>query len=490
VELRDVLSGVGVLELRGDPTTEVLDVTHDSRRCRPGTLFCCVPGATVDGHDFAPAAVAAGASALLVERAVDVAAAQARVHRVRDVMAAVAARAYGMPSHSLRVLGVTGTNGKTTTVHLLEAIARAAGDRPGTIGTLGAHIDGVEVPLAHTTPEATDVQSLLARMRDAGVGTVAMEVSSEGLAQGRADAITFAAACFTNLSQDHLNFHKTMDAYFEAKAALFTPDRTSVAAINVDDDYGRVLIARARDHGIDVHTFGLGAGVDVTARAVTFDRDGSRFELVDHRRDARAPVALSLTGPFNVMNALAAATTALAAGLPFDAVRAGFARPLHVPGRFEAVDAGQPFLVLVDYAHTPDALERVLGAGRAIAGGGRVIVVFGCGGDRDPDKRAPMGAVAARLADEVIITSDNPRSEPPDAIAAAIAAGVASAGTTPDIELDRRAAIRRALGHAHAGDLVVIAGKGHETGQTARGVTVPFDDRAVAREELETLTCG
>jgi UDP-N-acetylmuramoyl-L-alanyl-D-glutamate--2,6-diaminopimelate ligase len=449
-----------------------------------------VPGATADGHDFAPAAVAAGATALLVERVVACDVAQARVARVRDAMARAAAHCYGNPSRALTVLGVTGTNGKTTTVHLLEAIARSAGARPGTIGTVGAHIDGTEVPLAHTTPEATDLQALLARMRDASVGVVAMEVSSEGLAQGRADEIWFAAACFTNLSQDHLNFHKTMDAYFEAKAALFDPARVAAAALNADDPYGARLIERALGAGIDVRTFGLGKAADLVARDVSFDAGGSRFELVDRRTGESGPLFITLTGPYNVMNALAAAATALAAGIAFDAVLDGLAQPIVVPGRLEPVDAGQPFRVVVDYAHTPDALANVLAAGRVVAGDGRLIVVFGCGGDRDAAKRAPMGQVAGRAADVVVVTTDNSRSEDPSRIAAEVASGVTATGATPEVELDRRVAIRRALEHARAGDVVVIAGKGHETGQTAGGVTTPFDDRVVAREELEALGCA
>jgi UDP-N-acetylmuramoyl-L-alanyl-D-glutamate--2,6-diaminopimelate ligase len=495
VQLRDALAGIDVLALRGDQAVDVRDVTHDSRRCGPGTLFCCVPGAHTDGHEFAGAAVAAGASALLVERLIAVDAPLAQVAGVRSVMGPVAARVYGEPSRAMRVIGVTGTNGKTTTVHLLEAIARAAGERPGSIGTVGARIDDQLIPLAHTTPEAPDIQALLARMRDESVQNVAMEVSSEGIAQGRADGIWFAAACFTNLTQDHLNFHGTMDNYFAAKAALFSPERTKAAAINAGDEYGRRLIARAKTDGLTITTFALadvdGAGdADVVARDVALGRDHTHFELVDTRTGAQHVITMTLVGRHNVANAVAAAASALAAGMPFAAVAHGLSQPLVVPGRLEPVNAGQPFSVLVDYAHTPDALERVLDAVRPLASSdGRVLVVFGCGGDRDRDKRPLMGEVAGRLADVVIVSSDNPRSEPPAAIADAIVRGVRAAGAEPHVELDRRAAIAYAVAKAAPGDVVLVAGKGHETGQTAGGVTVPFDDRVVAREEIDAR-CG
>ena len=503
--LHELLDSVDVLELRGDPRTEIASVTHDSRAVGPGDLFCCVPGSTADGHDHAPAAVAAGAAALLVERPLGLAVAEVQVVSVRAAMGPVAANAWDRPSSKLAVLGVTGTNGKTTTTYLLEAIARAAGIRPGLIGTIGARIDGEPIPGERTTPEAIELQALLARMVDAGVGLAAIEVSSHALVMHRVDGTRFAATCFTNLSHDHLDFHADLEDYFEAKALLFDPARTDAVATNLDDPHGAEIARRAGAAGLSVLGFGLEApGAPVRAEALDARADGNRFRLVSPY--GSADVVSPLVGPFNVSNALAAAATALAAGLDVAPVAAGLSAPVVVPGRMERIEAGQPFPVLVDYAHTPDGLEKVLRAARplvgargmggvppteaagAAKGSGRLVVVFGCGGDRDRAKRPAMGKVAAGLADVVLVTSDNPRSEDPMAIIAEVVAGVPS-GVDPIVEPDRRKAIALALARAgrDAGDVVVVAGKGHESGQTAGGVTVPFDDRDVAREELARL---
>ena len=486
MRFEELLGDVEVLELRGDPGVAVSSVEHDSRSVRSGACFACIPGAVTDGHLHAPSAVRAGAVALLVERPLDLGVAEARVKSVREALGPAAARIHGYPARSVRCLGVTGTNGKTTVTRLLEAIAVAAGERAGVVGTLGARIDGAELPVARTTPEADELQALLARMRDAGVSTVAMEVSSHALAQHRVDGVRFAAACFTNLSQDHLDFHVTMDEYFMAKAALFTPERIAVAVVNLDDRYGRELAVRCALNDLTLVTFGIDARkADVVATEVASADRGSRFRLTDRRTDESGEVAFPHAGRFNVSNALAAAATSLAAGTTFDAVVAGLEADVVVPGRLERVDAGQPFTVLVDYAHTPAALDSVLGAARELAGPHRVIVVFGCGGDRDASKRPLMGRATARGADLVVVTSDNPRSEDPAAIAAAALEGVVDAGRDAVVELDRRLAIRRALAEAAPGDVVLVAGKGHETGQTAAGMTLPFDDRVVARQELE-----
>jgi UDP-N-acetylmuramoyl-L-alanyl-D-glutamate--2,6-diaminopimelate ligase len=380
---------------------------------------------------------------------------------------------------------VTGTNGKTTVCYQLEAIAVAAGERAGHIGTTGARVDGVDVPLGHTTPEATELQALLARMRDAKVTTVAMEVSSHALAQHRVDGTRFAAVCFTNLSHDHLDFHGAQAAYFEAKARLFTRAFAPVAAVNVDDEHGRALAARAVASGLDVIECSLTReGAAVHARDIELNDFGARFTLVDRRVGADGEVTSSLVGRHNVANAVAAAATARGAGLTFEAVLAGLGSVDRVPGRLEPVDAGQDFSVFVDYAHTPDALAHAIDAARGIAGAQRVLVVFGCGGDRDRAKRPRMGEVATSSADVSIVTSDNPRSERASDIADEVLAGAVS-GADVTVELDRRTAIGAALRAASTGDVVLIAGKGHETGQTAGEVTVPFDDRVVAREELE-----
>ena len=484
--LHELLDSVDVLELRGDPRTEIASVTHDSRAVGPGDLFCCVVGSTADGHDHAPAAVAAGAAALLVERPLGLPVAEVRVASVRAAMGPLAAAAWGHPSTKLAVLGVTGTNGKTTTTWLLENIARAAGITPGVIGTIGTRIAGTAVPGERTTPEATELQALLARMVDEGVGLAAIEVSSHALVMGRVDGTRFAAACFTNLSHDHLDFHAGLDEYFEAKALLFDPARTDSAAANLDDSHGAEIARRAGAAGLAVLGFGLDSpGAAVRAEGLLAGVDGNRFRLLTPygAADVRSP----LVGRFNASNALAAAATALAAGLDVESVAAGLSAPLVVPGRMERVEAGQPFPVVVDYAHTPDGLEQVLRAARPLAGSsGRVVVVFGCGGDRDRAKRPEMGRAAAALADVVIVTSDNPRSEDPTAIIGEVLTGI-PAGVEAVVIADRRAAIAAALAERRPEDVVIVAGKGHEQGQTAAGVTVPFDDRTVAREELARL---
>jgi UDP-N-acetylmuramoyl-L-alanyl-D-glutamate--2,6-diaminopimelate ligase len=487
VHLHDLLAGLDGVELAGDPNVEVTAITHDSRLVARGACFACIPGEHADGHDYAAAAVAAGAVALLVERPLPLAVSQVRVPSVRMALGPAAATLHGHPSRALRCLGVTGTNGKTTTTYLLEAIARDAGDAVGVIGTVGARIAGETIESAHTTPEATELQALLARMRDAGVTTVAMEVSSHALAQHRVDGTWFSAACFTNLSHEHLDYHGTLDAYFEAKAALFDPARIGAAAINVDDARGVVLADRVQGQDVPLTTFGQSAGTDVTAVGIAYGPSSTRLTLLDRRTEEHGDVELGLVGAFNVANALAAAATARAVGFDLGTIVTGLGSPIVVPGRFEPIDAGQPFAVVVDYAHTPDALARVLEAARPLADGGRVIAVFGCGGDRDVAKRPLMGRVVAAKADVAVLTSDNPRSEDPRAIADAVLAGLVGGSAVVAVELDRRAAIGDALAQAMAGDVVVIAGKGHETGQTAGSVTVAFDDRLVARDALAHL---
>jgi UDP-N-acetylmuramoyl-L-alanyl-D-glutamate--2,6-diaminopimelate ligase len=485
VQMQELVAGIDVVALRGDPRVDVETLTHDSRRVRPGACFACIVGARTDGHVHAPEALAAGAVALLVERPLDLGVTEAEVRGVRAALGPAAARLHGDPSRALRCLGVTGTNGKTTTTYLLEAIATAAGERVGVVGTTGARIDGAAVPLEHTTPEASDLQELLDRMRTAGVATVALEVSSHALSQHRVDGTWFTAVGFTNLSHEHLDYHESLEAYFEAKARLFEPARAAYAAVNLDDAHGVRLVALAKERGLPTITFGVRSdAADVVAAGLDIGAWGSRFVLHDRRTGDREEIRVHLAGEANVANALAAAGTALAGGFGFAEVAAGLGRVLVVPGRLERVDAGQPFAVLVDYAHTPDALAAALGAARRVAGASQVVVVFGCGGERDREKRPLMGAIAARDADVVVVTSDNPRSESAETIAAEVLAGIGARRDRVLVELDRRAAIRVAFDRAGAGDAVLIAGKGHETGQTAGGITLPFDDRVVAREEL------
>lgn len=480
------------------PAATVVDVGADSRRVVDGQLFCCVPGANVDGHDFAPAAVAAGARALLVERVLgDVAGdvAQLVVPSVRAAMGPAAAVVFGFPSRDVRVVGVTGTNGKTSTAFMTEHLLRTAGHTVGLTGTIVTRIGGVEEPTAFTTPEAPDVQRLLARMRAAGCTHAVMEVSSHALTLGRVDGVNFAVGAFTNLTQDHLDFHGTMEAYFAAKARLFEEDRCAVAVVDVDGDWGR-RIARGRDDaplvrvssdgGADDDGTGVDVAVRVTAAGPTSLDLDVRVTTAPTRR-----ITMPVGGSYNAANAAVAVGIGLALGEDDEVIARALATMPAVPGRFEPVDVGQDFAVVVDYAHTPDGIDNVLAGARAVTpDDAALICVFGCGGDRDRTKRPLMGAAAARGADVVVVTSDNPRGEDPAAIIDEILVGCAElrdGSAEILVEVDRRAAIRLALSRAQAGDVVVIAGKGHETGQTAGGTVTPFDDRVVAAEELSAL---
>jgi len=485
-ELVRVADGAQIV---GDGSVEILELAYDSRKARPGTLFFCVPGEKVDGHDFAAEVVGHGASALVVERTLEVDVPQVVVADARAAMAPLAARFWGEPSRDLQVVGVTGTNGKTTTAFLIREILEGDRIACGLLGTVKQVVGGVEEEVERTTPEAIELQATLRRMLEGGDRACAMEVSSHALALHRCDAIEFEAAVFTNLTQDHLDFHEDMEDYFLSKRRLFEMG-PGTAIVNVDDPYGRRLAEE-----FECVTFSAeGAEADYSAGEVSFDAGGSQFTVSMGRnrpnRGRNRPIGgelrvrIGLPGHFNVANALGALAAAVALGVPPKRAAAGLERAGQVPGRFEPIDEGQGFAVLVDYAHTPDSLENVLRAARRLTAG-RVIAVFGAGGDRDRDKRPKMGRAGAELADLAIVTSDNPRSEDPAAIVAEVAAG---AGGGVEIEVDRRAAIARALAAAEPGDTVVIAGKGHEQGQEfGGGLKVPFDDREVAREELRKL---
>jgi UDP-N-acetylmuramoyl-L-alanyl-D-glutamate--2,6-diaminopimelate ligase len=460
-------------ELLGDgPDVAVTSLAFDNREVRPGTLFFCVPGFTRDGHDFAPDAISRGAVAL------GIGVPELVVGDVRAAMARAAARFYGDPTAQLRVIGVTGTNGKTTTAYLARALLEASGRRCGLLGTVKSVVGGRESKTARTTPEAIELQRTFREMLDAGDAACAMEISSHALELRRAGGIHVAAAIFTNLNQDHLDFHPTMEDYFQAKRLLFASELTAARVANADDAYGRRLV----EEFPGTVTFAIEREAAYRAVDVRFDGTGCDFSALtpDGEFEARVP----LPGRFNVLNALAAWAAVRAIGAPVDA--AALREAAVAPGRFEPVEAGQPFSVVVDYAHKPDALEQVLRAARELASG-RLIVVFGAGGDRDRGKRPLMGEIAARLADVALITSDNPRSEPPEAILDEIEAGVpARPHAAVERDADRRASIFRAVGMAQPGDVVVIAGKGHEQGQEfADGRVEPFDDKAVARDAIE-----
>lgn len=493
IRLAELLKVLPEKTVTGPDDIPVAGITYDSRRVEPGYVFVAIRGLRYDGHSFIPEAVSRGAACVVGERAAQIeGATYVRVPSSRLALGLLATAFYGHPSHSLTLVGVTGTNGKTTTTHLIRALLEHAGHPTGLIGTVHNIIGGRELPVERTTPEASDLQKLLAAMREAGMTHAVMEVSSHALTLHRVAGCAFDFGVFTNLTQDHLDFHASMEDYAEAKARLFArlgrsevlPSKPGpkAAIINADDPWGRFMAERSR---VPVVTYGIREAADVTARDITVAAEGVGFRLVSGRGEV--PIRLSLTGRFNVYNALAAAATGLAAGLNPEQVAEGLASVPAVPGRLERIDRGQPFAVLVDYAHTPDGLENVLSTVREFARG-RVISVFGCGGDRDRGKRPLMGAISARLADYTILTSDNPRSEDPERIIDDIERGVRQVeGAAYERVTDRASAIRRALEMARPGDAVVIAGKGHETYQIFADRTIHFDDREVAAAVLAEL---
>ncbi len=481
IALETLATAVGATGTRNAADVAVVDLAYDARAVRPGSLFVCVPGSRADGHDFAADAVTRGAAALIVERPLDLQVPQLVVSDARLAMALAADAFFGRPTRELEVAGVTGTNGKTTTAFVLYSILAAAGRRPGLLGTVEMRIGGERRPVTRTTPEAIDLQRTFRELLDAGDRSCAMEASSHASELKRLVGTRFRALVFTNLSQDHLDFHGTLEAYFDAKRKLFVePDvdgNRPPAAVNVGDPHGRRLAGELRGLGAQLVTFGLVDDADV--RAEDLELTPSSTSL----RAAGLSLRPKLRGRFNVENVLAAVAASRLLGIGDDAIVKGVEHVAGVPGRFEAVDEGQPFAVLVDYAHTPEALENVLAEARRLTPA-RLLCVFGCGGDRDRAKRPLMGEVVSRLADRAIVTSDNPRSEEPRAIIDEILAGMDG---EEEIEPDRAAAIARAIEEAEEGDVVVIAGKGHEQGQEFRDGTIPFDDREVARDALRRL---
>jgi UDP-N-acetylmuramoyl-L-alanyl-D-glutamate--2,6-diaminopimelate ligase len=496
MRLHDLLAaGMPGVLAPADANPEISAVAYDSRCVGPGALFFCVPGERTDGHRFARQAMDAGAAALVVERPLGLGLPEVLVQSARSAMAAVAAAFYGEPTQRLQVVGITGTNGKTTTAFMARALLEAGGGHCGLLGTVKAVVGGVERPAERTTPEALDLQADFRAMLDAGDLSCAMEVSSHALQLRRTERVRFAAAIFTNLTQDHLDFHHSMEQYFQAKRMLFVGQLAPpLKVINVGDPYGRRL---ARELG-DAVTFGVECEADYAAHDVQIDSQGARARLLTP--EGELELELPLPGRFNVENALGALACVHRLGGDLENLAQALQRGVRVPGRFEPVQEGQGFAVLVDYAHTPDSLSNVLSAAREIAQG-RVLCVFGAGGDRDRGKRPLMGEIGARLADVAVITSDNPRSEDPQEIVEQVLAGARRAagetgthwprpGGAVEVEVDRRAAIAHALELALPGDVVVIAGKGHEQGQElAGGVKIPFDDVAVAREELRARRC-
>jgi UDP-N-acetylmuramoyl-L-alanyl-D-glutamate--2,6-diaminopimelate ligase len=478
MNLERVIAALAPTDVVQRAPVEISDLAYDTRAVGPGALFFCVPGERHDGHEFARRAVELGAIALVVERVLELDVPQLVVPDVRRAMAQAAVVFFGDPTKELEVGGVTGTNGKTTTAFLLRSVLAAAGRRPGLLGTIESRIGGEHRPAIRTTPEAIDLQRAFREMLDAGDRSCALEATSHGSELGRLDGVRFSALAFTNLGQDHLDFHGTSERYFEAKRRLFVAGERPPAAVNVGDEYGRRLADELRTLGDDLLlTFGFADDADIRPEQLELDANGARLLA------GGIQLRTSLRGRFNVENVLAAVALARLLGIENDAIAAGVEALEGVPGRFEAVDEGQSFAVIVDYSHKPEALENVLHTARELAPN-RVICVFGCGGDRDRGKRPVMGRIAADLADVAIVTSDNPRSEDPDAIIAEVLEG---AGASLEAEPDRATAIERALALAKEGDVVVIAGKGHEQGQELANRTIPFDDREVARHVLRRL---
>ena len=476
----------------GDPTTLITGLTLSSKRVRPGDLYAALPGAFAHGIDYARDAVAAGAVAVLTD---PVGAAQlpagvpvAVVEQPRKLLGGLAARIYGNPARSMRMIGVTGTQGKTTTTRLAESGMQGGGIRAAAVGTVGTRIDGVDVVTSLTTPEAPDLHGLFAVMKEHRVAACAMEVSSHALTLGRVDGVVFDVAVFLNLGRDHLDFHETVEDYYRAKASLFTRARARHALINIDDEHGRRL---ARETELPVQTFSIrGGSADWSVTDVRLGPDRSEFVVHGPLGGLVVPAACPLPGEVNVSNALAALAACGVAGLDVEAVAAGIAASAGVPGRFERIDEGQDFTVVVDYAHKPDAVDAALRTLRQLTSG-ELIVVLGAGGDRDPGKRQIMGEIAAGLSDVLVVTDDNPRREDPKEIRRAMLIGARRVRGKRVVEIgDRGEAIAMAIRLARPGDIVLIAGKGHEAGQEVAGTVHPFDDRDVARAALKALPGG
>jgi UDP-N-acetylmuramoyl-L-alanyl-D-glutamate--2,6-diaminopimelate ligase len=483
----EVLKGVKLVTQSGNPTVSGLE--YDSRRIRPGDVFVALRGQSTDGNRFIDRAIGSGSVAVVTDSAAEPlrdGVAWAQVESARQALARLSANFYGSPGDALAITGITGTNGKSTTAFLVESILRVAGRTSALIGTIEYHVAGETLPAPHTTPESLELNRIFRQALERGATEVVMEVSSHALAQQRVEGMHFDVAVFTNLTRDHLDYHRTMDEYFRAKQSLFTSGEAApprVAVLNLDDASGKRLVALSREQHSEVLTYGLEGG-DFRAAKLESRADGTHFELVTPQQ----PIAIfsPLIGRMNVYNLLAAAAAAWGRGLQPGEIARGLAAQARVPGRFERIEGSQPFTVIVDYAHTDDALRNLTQLAREFvrAGGGRVLTLFGCGGDRDRNKRPLMGEAAGRSSDLVVLTSDNPRSEDPLAIMNDAAVGLQRSGAKYRMEPDRRAAIRLILAQAEPGDIVLVAGKGHERLQVGASGAIAFDDREVARELL------
>jgi len=491
MKLRDLLVGTEVLALSEHSDIEVTSVAYDSRKVGPGGLFVAICGEQTDGNRFVADAIERGAACIVSEHAAPAdlppPVAWAQVQQARRALATIGANFHGRPAETVKLVGITGTNGKTTTAYLVDSVLRAAGLTTGLLGTVGHRTPRGEQKAKHTTPESLDLQRFFAEVREAGGTHIALEVSSHALAMDRVWGCRFAVAVFTNLTRDHLDFHQTLPEYFASKRRLFEGTGAGVPAIgvvNTDDPHGKELVGRAKR----TLTFGLESAADVTTKKFTLSFSG--LEFTAQTPAGKATIRSPLVGRPNVYNLLATVAVGLALDIPLPDIEAGLHQLQSVPGRFERIDEGQPYLVVVDYAHTDDALRSLIQTARELNKGGRVIIVFGCGGDRDRTKRPLMGEVAGSLSHLVVLTSDNPRTEDPLRIINDIVVGLQKAHGNYVIELDRERAIDRALDEAQPGDIVLLAGKGHETYQILRDRTLDFDDREMARQALRRRGFG
>jgi UDP-N-acetylmuramoyl-L-alanyl-D-glutamate--2,6-diaminopimelate ligase len=488
MQLDELLAPLALWQVVGDAKTEITGIEIDSRKVQPGDLFICLPGFTVDGHDFAAKAVSQGAVAILAQRTVEVDAPVIYVPDTRRAMAVLADRFFGQPTHQMKIIGVTGTNGKTTTTHLIERILDEAGHVTGIIGTIEMRLQGEIREVKNTTPEALDLHRAFRWMKDNGAEYAAIEVSSHALDMGRVRGVRFTTGVFTNLTQDHLDYHKTMENYLQAKGLLFSQlgneydkERMKYAVLNADDPASEVF---ARMTPAQVITYGISSKADVRARNISITAKGTSFTLETFA--GSTDVTLRMIGNFNVYNVLAATAACLVEGIPLEQIVRTLEKVEGVRGRFERVDAGQDYTVIVDYAHTPDSLENVLKTIREFAEG-KVYCIVGCGGDRDRTKRPIMASIAARYADVAVITSDNPRSEEPQAIIDEMVEGLIADGISEEryfTRIDRREAIRETIHRAGPKDVVLIAGKGHETYQILKDKTIHFDDKEEAYQAI------
>lgn len=478
MKLREMLKGIKVLRTEGSLDIHISDIHYDSRQVTPGSLFFCIEGYRADGHDFAAAAVEKGATAILLRKDVVLPAGITKifVEAPRRVMGPVSATFYGNPTENLILFGVTGTNGKTTTTYMIKSILEEAGKKTGLIGTITNMIGSRMIPTERTTPESADLQKLLAAMQKEDVDAAVMEVSSHSLELERVNGCIYEVGIFTNLTQDHLDFHGTLEKYRAAKAKLFEHSR--LAVINVDDESGRIILDGLK---CQAFTYGIYKPADIFARDIEITEKGVVFNL--HILGAKISVNLGIPGIFSVYNALAAAASCYAAGISLGDIQAGLDNIGGVPGRFELLNTGTPYSVILDYAHTPDGLENILKTARDLTNG-RLVTLFGCGGDRDAAKRPFMGEVAGKYSDFCIVTSDNPRSEEPGDIINDILPGMKKTGCPYEVIENRRAAIEFALTNARENDVIILAGKGHETYQLIKGRTIHFDEKEIVAEIL------